>query len=111
MILTKRHSLARERLSEHTKELAPLEVGDPVYIQNQVGKSPLKWDKSGTIVEVNGFDQYMVKVDGPGRLTRWNRKFLRKFTPYELPKERPSANNLGENPSSPNSHATYQPSL
>ena len=109
--LTKRHSLARERLSEHTKELAPLEVGDPVYIQNQVGKSPLKWDKSGTIVEVNGFDQYMVKVDGSGRLTRRNRKFLRKFTPYELPKERPSANNLGENPSSPNSHATYQPYL
>ena len=72
-------------MSEHTKQLVPLEVGDVVYIQNQVGKSPKKWDKSGTNVELNGFDQYMVKLDGSERLIRGKRKFLRRFTKYEVP--------------------------
>ena len=80
--LAKRHASQRERLTEHTKVLPPLQVGDSVYIQNQVGNSPNKWDKSGKIVEVKPFDQYNVKVDCSNRLTLRNRRFLRHFLPF-----------------------------
>ena len=66
-------------LTEHTK----------VLIQNQTGKAPLKWDKTGVIVEVMPFDQYIVKVHGSNRLTRKNRKFLRAYVPA-LEEEEPS---------------------
>ena len=32
-------------------------------------------------MECNKFDQYVVKMDGTGRLTKRNRKFLRRLTP------------------------------
>ena len=79
--LRKRHMTAHERLSEHTRRLPPLKVGNHVRIQNQTGRFPLKWDKTGVIVEVRQFDQYVVKVDGSNRVTLRNRKFLRKFLP------------------------------
>ena len=56
-----------------------LEVGDMVQIQNQRGNNPKRWNKSGKIVEKLDFDQYLVKVDGGGRLTRRNRRFLKKI--------------------------------
>lgn len=77
-----RHQRGLEYWSEHTKQLKPLSVGDRVRIQNQMGQYPKKWDKTGLIVEVNKFDQYAVKVDGSGRITLRNRKFLRKYQPY-----------------------------
>jgi hypothetical protein len=70
-----------ERLSEHTKRLPPLTIGDHVRIQNQVGANHIKWDKSGIVIEVRQFDQYVVRVDGSGRATVRNRKFLRRFEP------------------------------
>ena len=72
---------AAERLSEHTRVLPPLAVGDTVRIQNQTGPHPTKWDKTGMVVEVRQFDQYVARVDGSGRATLRNRKFLRKYTP------------------------------
>ena len=65
-----------------TRPLAPLKVGDSVFIQNQEGNYPRRWDKRGQVVEVKGYDQYIVRVDGSRRLTRRNRKFLRKFEQY-----------------------------
>ena len=38
-----------------------------------------RWNKSGKIVEKLDYDQYLVKVDGGGRLTRRNRRFLKKI--------------------------------
>ena len=70
-----------ERLSEHTRSLPPLAVGDCVRIQNQVGLNPTKWDKTGIVIEVRQFDRYVVRVDGSGRVTLRNRKFLRKYLP------------------------------
>ena len=70
-----------ERLSEHTVHLPPLKVGDTVRIQNQTGQHPTKWDKTGIVIEVRQFDQYVIRVDGSGRVTLRNRKFLRKYTP------------------------------
>ena len=58
-----------ERLTEHTQKLPDLILGDHVRIQNQIGTQPLKWDKSGKVVEVRQHDQYVIKVDGSGRVT------------------------------------------
>ena len=69
-----------ESLNKNSRQLSELSVGDKVFIQNQVGHHPLKWDRSGTVVECHKFDQYFIKIHGTGRLTLRNRKFLRKFT-------------------------------
>ena len=82
MALGRRSMKAEKQWSEHTRALPPLKVGDSVMIQNQRGNHPLRWDKRGTVVKCEGFDQYQVMVDGSRRLTRRNRKFLRLFTPY-----------------------------
>ena len=74
---------AAERWSEHTQHLYPLKVGDTVRIQNQRGPFPTKWDKTGCVVEVRQFDQYVVRVDGSGRVMLRNRKFLRKYMPIQ----------------------------
>eukprot|EP00057_Strongylocentrotus_purpuratus_P017665 XP_011672139.1 PREDICTED: uncharacterized protein LOC105442062 [Strongylocentrotus purpuratus] len=79
--LRNRHMRSAERWSEHTKRLPPLTVGDHVRVQNQMGPHPLKWDKTGIVVEVRQFDQYVIRVDGSGRVTLRNRKFLRQYVP------------------------------
>ena len=79
--LRKRHVRTAETWAEHTKRLPPLAVGDFVRVQNQTGPHPNKWDKTGSIVEVRQHDQYAIKIDGSGRITLRNRKFLRKFSP------------------------------
>ena len=86
--MAKRHVSHHEAWSEHTKKLAELQRGDKVFIQNQVGPNPRKWERTGTVVECKDHDQYTVKVDGTGRLTLRNRKFLRKLK--LMPKPSPS---------------------
>ena len=83
--LRNRHMREAERLAEHTRRLPPLVVGDYVRLQNQTGPHPLKWDKTGRVVEVRQFDQYVIKIDGSGRVTIRNRKFLRKYIPVLTP--------------------------
>ncbi|XP_014678917.1 PREDICTED: uncharacterized protein LOC106818759 [Priapulus caudatus] len=70
-----------ESLNEHVRPLRPIHDGDRCFIQNQVGNSPKRWDRTGTVVETLGHDQYRIKVDGSGRLTTRNRMFLRAFVP------------------------------
>ena len=86
--LRKRHVKISERLTEHTRKLPQLCVGDHVRIQNQVGLFPRRWDRTGQIIEVKQFNQYLVRVDGSNRVTLRNRKFLRKFIPVYEPKTR-----------------------
>ena len=81
--LAKRHSREREKWEQHTKTLPALRVGDRVYVQNQVGNHPRRWERTGTVVEVRQFHQYVIKVDGSGRLTLRNRQYLRKFIPFK----------------------------
>ena len=69
-----------ETLGAHTRSLPLLEMGDRVFVQNQSGPHPNKWDRSGIVVDLKGNDQYLIKVDGTGRLTLRNRRFLRKYT-------------------------------
>ena len=86
--LRNRHMKIAERLTEHTQRLPPLCVGDFVRIQNQTGRHPIKWDRTGRVIEVCQYDQYAIRVDGSGRITMRNRKFLRQYTPIYLPQAR-----------------------
>ena len=88
--LAKRSVSNMERLGQNTKALPRLGVGDCVLIQNQVGNHPSRWDITGRVVEVKDHDQYVVRVDGSGRLTMRNRRFLRRLTPYSHGMMRPA---------------------
>ena len=70
-----------EALDMHTGLLALLSLGDKVFLQNQRGSHPNKWDTSCTVVELGNYDQYWVNVADSGRLSLRNRRFLRKFVP------------------------------
>ena len=77
--LAERYAKLKERLTQNTKALEPLQSGQRVVIQNQIGNFPRRWDRTGTILEPNGFDQYKVVTDGSRRITLRNRKFLRRI--------------------------------
>lgn len=81
-----------ESLTTHSRPLRSLTIGERVFIQNQRGTHPTKWDRSGTVVESPGYDQYRIKVDGSGRLTLRNRRFLRAYTPAtpSIPQQSPA---------------------
>jgi hypothetical protein len=76
-----RYTRSQEALGAHSRDLPSLSVGSRVFIENQRGPHPTKWDKSGVVVEVSPHDQYTVKTDGSGRLTIRNQRFRRAFTP------------------------------
>ena len=80
--LAKRATAATEDLMLKTKDLGELKVGQEVRVQNQAGDKPKHWDNTGVVVESKGFDQYVVKNDGSGRLTMRNRQFLKPIIPY-----------------------------
>jgi hypothetical protein len=72
------------------KTLAPLAVGQTVNVQNQTGSKPLRWDRTGVITEVGDHRQYSIRMDGSGRLSLRNRKFLRPTTPLHVDQLRPA---------------------
>ena len=80
--LAKRHNREREKWEQHTKPLPPLQIHDHVYIQNLTGNHPLRWERTGVVIECKPNQQYLIKTDGSGRATLRNRKHLRKFTPF-----------------------------
>ncbi len=88
--LRQRHMSHQDRWSEHTRALTPLSTGDRVRIQNQTGPHPHKWDRTGIVIEVRQFHQYLIRIDGSGRQTLRNRKFLRKYIPVHPPAKRRS---------------------
>ena len=58
-------------------------VGDVVQVQNQHGPHAKKWDLSGVVVEVVGYDAYLVKLDGTGRASKLNRQFLKPIKTFQ----------------------------
>ena len=68
-----------DRLEQYTKKQKIIPVGDTVAVQNQTGRFPKKWDKTGTVVENQDYDKVLVKLDGSGRLTTRNRRFVKKI--------------------------------
>ena len=116
--LRNRHMRAMEYWTEHTRRLPPLRTGDCVRIQNQTGPHPNKWDKTGKVIEVRQYDQYLVKIDGSNRVTLRNRKFLRKYLPVvcDPPKRTLTedlkllpSNHVTPNIPSPEEHNPQQP--
>ena len=83
LALQRRSSKIQEKLLEHTKNLEPLKINDAVFVQNQLGNNPKRWDKRGTIIEVLPHRQYKVRMDGSRKISLRNRQFLRKFTPLD----------------------------
>ena len=86
--LRTRYAKSVEKLNLTAKHLAPLNLGDQCFVQNQHGRYPLKWERSGVVVEVLPHDRYVIKIDGSGHLTTRNRKFIRRFKPVTTVIER-----------------------
>ena len=72
---------SKEKYDEHASPLAALSVGDSVSIQNREGNKPLRWDRTGQVVERMENRQFMVKCDGSGRVLLRTRSHLRKIQP------------------------------
>merc|ERR1719320_402506 len=73
-------------LEKHTKKLDMIPIGHAVAVQNQKGRFPKKWDKTGVVVENMDHDKVLVKMDGSRRLTTRNRRFVKKIiSPQDLP--------------------------
>ena len=70
--LESRNKEVKERYDQGSHNLTPLKVGTQVRIQ-----SGRRWSKSGRVVESHPNRQYTVRVDGSGRVTLRNRRFLR----------------------------------
>ena len=66
-------------------------------------KFKTKWDITGVVAEIGDHDQYVIRVDGSGRMTLRNRRFLRKITPFSMTKHfRTSDPPVDQTNSSPN---------
>ena len=79
--LRTRFTKSSEKLNQHSRNLPPLKTGERCLIQNQHGNAPKRWERTGTVMQNLPNDQHIVKVDGSGRLTTRNRRYLRKFKP------------------------------
>lgn len=79
--MAKRHVLNKEQYDIHSRPLQQLRVGESVQVQNQEGPNPRRWAKTGRVVETMGNRQYRIRLDGSGRITLRNRRFLRKIKP------------------------------
>ena len=74
------------RLEQYTKKQKAIPVGGAVAVQNQTGRFPKKWDKTGVVVENMDHDKVLVRMDGSRRLTTRNRRFVKQIlSPPDLP--------------------------
>ena len=80
--LAHRHLLQIEWHNNRSRPLPPLRIGCRVQVQNQHGPRPNRWEKSGTITEIGDHDNYTVVMDGSGRCTLRNRRFLKEIVPF-----------------------------
>ena len=78
----KRHILKGEQLSQGSKSLPPLQPGDCVAIQNQTGNQPRQWQRTGVVIEAGPHNSYTISVDGSRTITKRNRQYLRKISPF-----------------------------
>ena len=83
-LFAKRNEKIAERYNKTAHELQPLPVGSKVLVQNKRNYRRGKWDRSGKIMEVLSNRQYHVKLDGSGRVTLQNRRFIREVSIPQL---------------------------
>ena len=97
LTLAPRSAKMHDRLKQWTKELPPLEIGDHIMVQNQLGDKPKRWDKRGVVVQADPKTrQYKIMSFGSRRLTLRNRKFRRKYTTINTPQGTPTGLQLGQ---------------
>ena len=78
------------------RELPPLEIGDHVMLQNQLGNKPKRCDRRVVVVQADPKTrQYKVMAFGSRRLTLRNRRFLGKYMPINSPSGTPTGLTLG----------------
>ena len=78
----KRHILKGEQLSRGSKSLPALRPGDCVAIQNQTGNQSRQWQRTGVVIEAGPHNSYTISVDGSRTITKRNRQYLRKISPF-----------------------------
>ena len=105
LILQKRNAKLVERYNRHTHNLCPLQAGDTVTIQNPLNR---RWNTTGKIISALPERQYKIRVDGSGRITLRNRRFLKKCNLKPTPTPIPSAT-LGPRIPSTNATVTHPP--
>ena len=62
-MMAKSREVDGEKLARNTRRLETLLTRHPVAIQNQSGRYPNKWDKTGVIMEVKPHEQIVIKVE------------------------------------------------
>ena len=78
-VLSVSNELTQSKYDVQAREKETLVKGDNVLCQNVRTK---KWDRqSGVIIEVGDYRQYLVKMDGKGRISLRNRRHLQKLAP------------------------------
>ena len=78
----RRHLAKHEHLLTGTKLLPEPLLGDSVMVQDQSTHKPGRWTKTGKVVDILGFESYLVKLDGSNVLTKRNRRFLKRIIPF-----------------------------
>ena len=74
-MLAKRNEKLAIEYNRTAHILSPLNVGDMIVLQNNINK---RWDRAGFIIEVLPNRQYKIRMQGSGRVTLRNRRFLKK---------------------------------
>ena len=70
-----------EERTRSLRELPPLKVGQCVRMQDPRTRL---WDRTGIVTGVNRkFRQYTIRLDGTGRITRRNRRFIKPIATAE----------------------------
>ena len=87
-----------ETMNRNSRHLPQLSPGERCFVQNQTGNSPKRWDRTGIVMESKPHDQYVIKIDGSGRLTTRNRRFLRHFEPASMNIQRAPPLNMSYTP-------------
>ena len=59
-------------LRTNSRPLRALHCGVRVFLKQQTDNHPRKCDEVNTVTESLGFDRYVIKVGGPGRITKLN---------------------------------------
>lgn len=84
--VAQRNLKLKERYNATAHSLNDLRIGDKVALQNK----HKRWVNTGRVVEALPHRQYKVRMDGSGRITLRNRRFLRKVHPsIVLPRPTP----------------------
>ena len=88
-MLSERNAKLVLEYNKSAHHLPPLMVGDNVVIQNRKDN---RWSRTGIIVEKLDHRQYWIRMNGSGRLSLQNRRFLKKVSTLPAPHIIPSPN-------------------